>query len=38
MIYPIVIVASLGLVAAQDVYSCPDGWEKEVGKGRLDAF
>ena len=30
MLLPIAIAAGLGLVAAQDVYSCPDGWQKEV--------
>merc|ERR1719184_83752 len=38
MIYPIVIAASLGLVAAQDVYSCPDGWEKEEDRNGCRCF
>ena len=26
------LVLTVGLVAAQDTYSCPDGWMKEVNK------
>merc|ERR1712110_958526 len=29
MILSLLVAAGLGLAAAQDTYSCPDGWDKE---------
>ena len=29
------LVLTAGLVAAQDTYSCPDGWMKEVNDAKL---
>merc|ERR1719507_625823 len=30
MILSLLVAVGLGLAAAQDTYSCPDGWEKEM--------
>merc|ERR1711974_446920 len=38
MLLPIAIAAGLGLVAAQDVYSCPDGWQKEEDRSGCRCF
>merc|ERR1711981_957593 len=38
MIRFLFIAVSLGLAAAQDTYSCPDGWEKEEDRSGCRCF
>merc|ERR1712122_408136 len=38
MIRTLLIAVSLGLAAAQDTYSCPDGWEKEEDRSGCRCF